>query len=72
VQHAKCGFSMALNSLHITEKTDDFVIDIDISTDNNTKAENSTAEIYVDLNVTSIVVDGRDVQFKGIIFRKLK
>ena len=63
---------MALNSLHITEKTDDFVIDIDISTDNNTKAENSTAEIYVDLNVTSIVVDGRDVQFKGIIFRKLK
>ena len=67
VNAQQCGYSAALNTLHISEKDDatDYTVEINISTDNDQNAANSTADIYVDLNVTAIVVNGQDVTVEG-------
>lgn len=65
--NGQCGYSAALSTLHISEKDDntDYTIEIKISTDDDQKTENSTSDIYVDLNITSIVVNGKDVTVEG-------
>ena len=60
----QCGYSSALSTQHISEKDGSDEFFLDITADSDTKAENATGDIYVDLNITSIVVNGKDVTVK--------